>query len=446
MLEPVVAIVGRPNVGKSTLFNRFTGRRTAIEDQMPGVTRDRLYGTVNWLGRNITIIDTGGVTFADGSSIETEVHRQVELAIEEASLIVFVVDVVEGLTSLDHEIAAYLRKTKKKILLVANKVDHGDREWGCYPLYELGLGDPFPVSAIHGLGTGDLLEHIFEELPPEDFAEIDEVENLIKVAVVGRPNVGKSSLINTLLGEERVIVTPQPGTTRDAIDVFVDHGGKKFLLVDTAGLRRPSKVKEDVEYYSVLRSIKAIRRADVVLVMLDASEGFAEQDQRIAGMAHEAGKGIIFLLNKWDLVKTAEKGMARRYIDTVHREFAFAHYAPIQFTSVLTGRGIGKLFEMIVKVDDESRKRISTAILNDFLQDVLLVNPPPTRKGRKARILYMTQPETKPPTFIIFVNEARLLHYSYLRYIENRLREAFGFEGVPLRLMVKAKKAIDGGR
>ena len=257
---------------------------------------------------------------------------------------------------------------------------------------------------------------------------------------------GEIFLINTLLGEERVIVTPQPGTTRDAIDVFVDHGGKKFLLVDTAGLRRPSKVKEDVEYYSVLRSIKAIRRADVVLVMLDASEGFAEQDQRIAGMAHEAGKGIIFLLNKWDLVKTAEKGMARRYIDTVHREFAFAHYAPIQFTSVLTGRGIGKLFEMIVKVDDESRKRISTAILNDFLQDVLLVNPPPTRKGRKARILYMTQPETKPPTFIIFVNEARLLHYSYLRYIENRLREAFGFEGVPLRLMVKAKKAIDGGR
>lgn len=440
MLEPIVAIVGRPNVGKSTLFNRFTGRRTAIEDQVPGVTRDRLYGTVNWLGRSITVIDTGGVTFADGSSIETEVHRQVELAIEEASLIVFVVDVVEGLTSLDHEIAAYLRKTKKKILVVANKVDHGNREWGCYPLYELGLGDPFPVSAIHGLGTGDLLEHIFDQLPPENFAAVDRMEDLIKVAVVGRPNVGKSSLINILLGEERVIVTSQPGTTRDAIDVFIDHGGKSFLLVDTAGLRRPSKVKEDVEYYSVLRSIKAIRRADVVLVMLDASEEFAEQDQRIAGMAHEAGKGIIFLLNKWDLVKTAEKGMARRYIDTVQREFAFARYAPIQFTSVTTGRGIGKLFEMIVKVDDESKKRISTALLNDFLQDALLVNPPPTQKGRKARIFYITQPEIKPPTFIIFVNEARLLHYSYLRYIENRLREAFGFEGVPLRLQVKAKK------
>ncbi len=440
MLEPIVAIVGRPNVGKSTLFNRFTGRRTAIEDQVPGVTRDRLYGTVNWLGRSITVIDTGGVTFADGSSIETEVQRQVELAIEEASLILFVVDVVEGLTSLDHEIAAYLRKTKKKILLVANKVDHGDREWGCYPLYELGLGDPFPVSAIHGLGTGDLLEHIFDELPPEDFAEVDKMEDLIKVAVVGRPNVGKSSLVNTLLGEERVIVTSQPGTTRDAIDVFIDHGGKSFLLVDTAGLRRPSKVREDVEYYSVLRSIKAIRRADVVLVMLDASEEFAEQDQRIAGMAHEAGKGIIFLLNKWDLVKTAEKGMAQRYIDTVQREFAFARYAPIQFTSVTTGRGVGKLFEMIVKVDDESKKRISTALLNDFLQDALLVNPPPTQKGRKARIFYITQPEIKPPTFIIFVNEARLLHYSYLRYIENRLREAFGFEGVPLRLQVKAKK------
>ncbi|NLZ28653.1 MAG: ribosome biogenesis GTPase Der, partial [Firmicutes bacterium] len=389
---------------------------------------------------SITVIDTGGVTFADGSSIETEVHRQVELAIEEASLIVFVVDVVEGLTSLDHEIAAYLRKTKKKILVVANKVDHGNREWGCYPLYELGLGDPFPVSAIHGLGTGDLLEHIFDQLPPENFAAVDRMEDLIKVAVVGRPNVGKSSLVNTLLGEERVIVTSQPGTTRDAIDVFIDHGGMSFLLVDTAGLRRPSKVREDVEYYSVLRSIKAIRRADVVLVMLDASEEFAEQDQRIAGMAHEAGKGIIFLLNKWDLVKTAEKGMAQRYIDTVQREFAFARYAPIQFTSVTTGRGVGKLFEMIVKVDDESKKRISTALLNDFLQDALLVNPPPTQKGRKARIFYITQPEIKPPTFIIFVNEARLLHYSYLRYIENRLREAFGFEGVPLRLQVKAKK------
>ena len=322
----------------------------------------------------------------------------------------------------------------------SNKVDHEKREWECYPLYELGLGDPFSVSAIHGLGTGDLLERIIDELPPEDPGEDEKLKKAVKVAVVGRPNVGKSSLINSLLGEERVIVTAQPGTTRDAIDVFIDHQGRGMVLVDTAGVRRRSKVKEDVEYYSVLRSIKAIKRADVVLVMLDASEGFTEQDQRIAGMAHEAGKGIIFVVNKWDLVTAAEKDIARRYMDMVRREFAFAHYAPIQFTSVLTGRGIDKLFGMIRKIDDESRKRISTALLNDLLQDALLVNPPPTKKGRKAKIYYMTQPEVKPPTFIVFANNARLLHYSYLRYIENRLRGAFGFEGVPLRIKVRAKE------
>ena len=439
MDNQIVAIVGRPNVGKSTLFNRLTGSRKAIEDHTAGVTRDRLYGITNWRGKDITVIDTGGMTFREDIPIDKQVQRQVDIAIEEAGVIIFVLDSVEGITHLDQEVAHYLRRTGKKTLLVANKMDHGKKDWQWYPFYELGLGEPLPVSASHGLGTGDLLDRILEELPDEILIPDD--DDSIKVAVLGRPNVGKSSLINKLSGEkDRVIVHNEPGTTRDAIDVSIVYEDTKFLLVDTAGVRRRTKVKEDVEYYSVLRSLKAAKRADVVLVILDASEGFTEQDQRIAGIAHEAGKGLIFIVNKWDLVSAKEEDLSVQYRKKVSEVFSFAQYAPVLITSALTGRGINKLFSVIKKVEEECSKRISTGLLNELLGDAVIVNPPPSKKGQKAKLLYMTQPEIKPPTFILFVNDSKLVHFSYLRYLENRLREAFGFEGVSVKIRLKQKK------
>lgn len=444
MSAQVVAIVGRPNVGKSTLFNRLTGQRVAIEDSHSGITRDRIYGQAEWQNREFTVIDTGGLTFDDDFSIESMVHRQVELAIEEASLVLLVVDAAEGLTVLDYDIANYLRRTGKNVLVVANKVDRKS-DWDPYSLYELGLGEPIAVSSSHGMGTGDLLDHVVEELAVPERGDEDQYEDYVKVAVVGRPNVGKSSLVNRLLGKERVIVSEEPGTTRDAIDVPVEQKGCKMLLMDTAGLRRRSKVKEDVEYYSVVRALKAARRAEVVLVMLDAVEGFTEQDQKIAGIAHEAGKGLIFVVNKWDLVSSTEKE-TRDFRERVREEFAFASYAPVLLISALTGRGVDKIGDLVVKVDAESKKRLPTALLNDLLQDALLVNPPPSKKGKKPRIFYVTQPHVQPPTFVFFANDPGLVHFSYVRYLENRLREAFGFEGVPLRLKVKPKKEPDTSR
>ncbi len=437
MSVPVVAIVGRPNVGKSTLFNRLTGGRTAIEDQEYGITRDRLYGKAEWRGREFTLIDTGGITFGDSCSLETQVHRQVELAVEEADFVLMLVDALEGITPLDYEIANYLRKSRKKVLLVVNKAEGSRHEWETYAFYEIGLGEPFPVSASHGLGSGDLLDKVVWELPPED-APDSCLQDVIKVAVVGRPNVGKSSLINCLLGKERVIVDEEPGTTRDAIDTFLEHEGKGLMLVDTAGLRRRSRIKENVEYYSVLRAVKAARKADVVLVVFDADAGFSEQDQRIVGIAHEAGKGLIFVLNKWDLTNPQEKG-ADEYRKEIRKVFAFADYAPVLFVSALKGRGVGKITEVVQKVDEESKKRISTPLLNELLQDALLVNPPPTKKGKKANLFYVTQPHIQPPTFVFFVNDPQLIHFSYLRYLENRWREAFGFEGTPLVFKLKPK-------
>lgn len=444
MSAQVVAIVGRPNVGKSTLFNRLTGQRVAIEDSHSGITRDRIYGQAEWQNREFTVIDTGGLTFDDDFSIESMVHRQVELAIEEASLVLLVVDAAEGLTVLDYDIANYLRRTGKNVLVVANKVDRKS-DWDPYSLYELGLGEPIAVSSSHGMGTGDLLDHVVEELAVPERGDEDQYEDYVKVAVVGRPNVGKSSLVNRLLGKERVIVSEEPGTTRDAIDVPVEQKGCKMLLMDTAGLRRRSKVKEDVEYYSVVRALKAARRAEVVLVMLDAVEGFTEQDQKIAGIAHEAGKGLIFVVNKWDLVSSTEKE-TRDFRERVREEFAFASYAPVLLISAFTGRGVDKIGDLVVKVDAESKKRLPTALLNDLLQDALLVNPPPSKKGKKPRIFYVTQPHVQPPTFVFFANDPGLVHFSYVRYLENRLREAFGFEGVPLRLKVKPKKEPDTSR
>ncbi len=439
MSLPVVAIVGRPNVGKSTLFNRFTGGRSAIEDREYGITRDRLYGEAEWRGREFTLIDTGGITFGDDCSLETQVHRQVELAVEEADLVLMVVDALEGITSLDHEIANYLRRASKKVLPVVNKTEGSRDKWETYAFYEIGLGEPFPVSATHGLGSGDLLDRVVLELPTEDAPDDIRLQDVIKVAVVGRPNVGKSSLVNSLLGKERMIVDEQPGTTRDAIDIFLEHKEKGLMLVDTAGLRRRSRVKENVEYYSVLRAVKAARKADVVLVVLDAEAGFSEQDQKIAGIAHEAGKGLIFVLNKWDLTNPEEKG-ADDYRKEIRKVFAFANYAPVLFVSALKGRGVGKIAEAVQKVDEECKKRISTPLLNELLQDALLVNPPPTKKGKKASFFYVTQPHIQPPTFVFFVNDPQLIHFSYLRYLENRWREAFGFEGTPLIFKLKPKE------
>ncbi len=435
----IIAIVGRPNVGKSTLFNRLTGRRQAIEDHRAGVTRDRLYGTTNWRGSDLTVIDTGGITFSEMITIDKQVLRQVEIAIAESAVLVFLLDAVEGITPLDEEIAQYLRRTGKKTLLIANKMDHGKKDWEWYPFYKLGLGEPIPVSSLHGLGTGDLLDKIIENMPEE--SPCDQQDDYIKVAVLGRPNVGKSSLINKLSGEkERVIVHEEPGTTRDAIDVAVEHEETKYLLVDTAGVRRRSKVKEDVEYYSVLRSLKAAKRADVVLVVLDASEGFTEQDKRIAGIAHEEGKGLIFVINKWDLVSAKDEDLSVIYRKKVREAFTYAHYAPVLITSALTGRGIKKIFNTVKMVEDECRKRIGTGLLNELLRDAVLVNPPPSKKGNRAKLFYMTQPEIKPPTFVLFVNDAKIVHFSYLRYLENRLREAFSFEGVSLKIKLKQKK------
>ena len=446
MSSPVVAIVGRPNVGKSTLFNRLTGQRVAIEDSYSGITRDRLYGRVEWQGREFTIIDTGGLTFAEEGSLETRVHRQVDLALEEATLVLMVVDAASGLTALDYEIAHYLRQAQKNVLLVANKVDR-QKDWEPYSLYELALGEPLAISSSHGLGTGDLLDAVVENLPAPQVAdgEDEDLEGTVKVAVVGRPNVGKSSLVNRLLGEDRVIVSEEPGTTRDAIDVPVEQDGHQLVLVDTAGLRRRSRVKEDVEYYSVVRAVKAARRADVVLVVLDAAAGFSEQDQKIAGIAHEAGKGLVFLVNKWDLVSSEAKE-TQDFKEKVREDFSFAPYAPVLYVSALTGRGLKKIGETVAAVDAESKKRVPTPLLNELLQDALLVNPPPTKKGKKPRIFYVTQPHIQPPIFVLFANDPRLIHFSYLRYLENRLREAFGFVGVPLHIKVRQKKHPDSSK
>jgi len=435
MSRRAVAIVGRPNVGKSTLFNRLVERRQAIEDKLSGVTRDRIYGRVEWSGREFSLIDTGGLTFSREGTLKKEVQRQVQFAIEEAAVILFAVDCREEVTPLDQEVASYLRKQGKKVILVANKVDPGNKDWSCYSFYQLGVGDPLPVSASHGLGIGELLDEILAALPQED--ESYGAGELVKVAVVGRPNVGKSRLINTLVQKERAIVSEIPGTTRDNVDVVWDTGDSQIFLIDTAGIRKKSKVKEAVEYYSVVRSLKAVDRADVAVVVIDATRGVTEQDQKIAGYVNDAGKGLILAVNKWDLMR--KDSSVDDFRQKVTQQLSFVSYAPIIFISALTGWKIHRLKDRILKIEAESRKRITTSILNELLQDALLVNPPPSRDGRKTRFFYATQPETKPPAFVFFVNSPELVHFSYVRYLENRLREAFGFEGVPLRLKIKKK-------
>ncbi len=433
----IVAIVGRPNVGKSTLFNRLTRARTAIEEKVPGVTRDRLYGVTEWCGRTFVVVDTGGITFGSGDPLTEQVRRQAELAVSEARVILFLLDGQEGLTALDHEIAGQLRKSGKEIVPVVNKIDFHEANANIYPFFELGMGEPMAVSASHGRGTGDLLDAVCALLPKEK--EDDYAENVVKVAVIGRPNVGKSSLINAILGEERVIVNEIAGTTRDSIDTRFEYQGQPYVFIDTAGVRRKSKVKEAVEYYSVLRSFKAIERADLALMVLDGEEGIAEQDQRLAGFIDQAGRGLIFVINKWDLAAKGEEAR-KDYLEALQREFAFARYASYEFVSALTGRRLQQLFPLIQQVWQEQHKRIPTPLLNELVQDALAVNPPPAVKGKRLKIYYATQPQVKPPAFVFFVNNPELMHFSYRRYLENRLRESFIFAGTPIRIIIRPRQ------
>jgi GTP-binding protein len=434
---PMVAIVGRPNVGKSTLFNRLIGERKAIEEKIPGVTRDRVYGRATWLNTEFLVIDTGGITFSETMELERLVQKQALLAMEEATVIVFLIDGREGITALDEEIATLLHRQGRPVVLAANKVEA--RGIGLEDFYRLGFGEAIPVSATHGLNIGDFLDRVVSFFPaPDERPEVD--METIRIAVVGRPNVGKSSFINVLLGEERSIVSTIPGTTRDAVDITLEQNGKSFIFVDTAGIRRKSKVKEDIEYYSVLRALKAIDSADIVLLLLEATEGVTEQDQKIAGYIQESGKAVIIALNKWDLLKDSGREKAAvTQVENVRENLKFFAYAPVVFTSIHEPRRLKRLFTLFEEVYGEYTKRISTPLLNHLLSDAVKMNPLPASGKRKARIYYWTQPVIKPPTFILFVNDPLSIHFSYLRYLENRLREAFGFQGSPLRLTVRGR-------
>ncbi len=437
MGKPVVAIVGRPNVGKSTFFNYISGRRISIVEDTPGVTRDRIYSEVEWRGRKFTIIDTGGIEPYAEDLIMQQMKRQAEVAIDTADVIVFMVDAKEGLTATDMEVATMLRKTKKPVVLVVNKVDNvGNPPHDVYEFYNLGMGDFMTISSIHGLGIGDLLDEIYKHFPEEDQDEYD--EDVIKIAVVGKPNVGKSSLINKILGEERVIVSDIPGTTRDAVDTMFTNGDDKYVFIDTAGIRRRSRIEESIERYSIIRSWTAIERSDVCLIMIDAREGVTEQDTKIAGYAHEQGKASIIVINKWDLIEKTT-GTMEEYRKSVYEKLSFMTYAPVLFISAKTGQRVHRLFELIKYVSDQAALRISTGMLNDVVNEATAMVQPPSDKGKRLKIYYVTQAGIKPPTFIIFVNDAELMHYSYERYIENHLRKSFGFEGTPIRFILRER-------
>ncbi|BAE84040.1 ribosome biogenesis GTPase Der [Desulfitobacterium hafniense] len=436
MSKPVVAIVGRPNVGKSTLFNRLAGGLVAIVENRPGVTRDRLYRDSEWLGRKFTIIDTGGIEFVnENTPITAQMRRQAEIAIEEADVIVFVIDAQISPTPDDDMIAQTLRRSGKPVILAANKVENFAKT-ELYEFYNLGLGEPVPISAVHGMNIGDLLDEVVSHFPEDIEEEVD--PDTIRIAVVGRPNVGKSSLVNTLLGEERVIVSNIPGTTRDAIDSAFEHEGKHYIIIDTAGMRRKGRIEELTEQYSVSRSLRAVDRSDVILMLLDAGEGVTEQDKKIAGYAHEAGKGIVLVVNKWDLIEKDDKTM-NRFEKDIREELGFMQYAPTLFISAKTGQRVTKLLDLVDFVAEQNSTRVATATLNTLVREWVHLNPPPTDKGRRLKVLYATQVGVKPPTFVFFVNDHELMHFSYRRYLENQLRSSFGFEGSPIRMIVRQK-------
>ena len=441
MGKPTVAIVGKPNVGKSTFFNYIVGKRISIVEDTPGVTRDRVYAEANWRGRNFTVIDTGGIEPESDDVILSQMREQANLAIEMADVIVFITDIKQGVTAADLDIAQMLRKSKKPIVLVCNKADnYGKVSDDIYEFYNLGLGEPYRVSAANAIGIGDVLDAIYENFPPEDESENN--DDVIKVAIIGKPNVGKSSLVNKILGENRVIVSNIAGTTRDAIDSEYENEFGKYVFIDTAGMRRKSKVSENLEKYSVIRSLLAIERADVCLLMIDANEGVTEQDTKIAGEAHEAGKGIIIVVNKWDEY-TKENGTLEKYKKDVYNKLSYLSYAPIIFISAKTGQRVNKLFELINSVANQNALRVSTSVLNQVLNEAIAIVQPPTDKGKRLRIFYMTQASTKPPTFVVFVNDKDLFHFSYERYLVNQIRKEFGLVGTPVRMIVREKNEKD---
>lgn len=437
MSKPVVAVVGRPNVGKSTLFNKLCGQRLAIVDDTPGVTRDRIYGECEWLGHEMLLIDTGGIEPYSDDIILSQMRRQAQLAIDSADVIIFVTDVRTGVVATDEEVAAMLQKSGKPIVLCVNKSDSlGDPPAEFYEFYNLCLGDPVQVSAVHGHGTGDLLDKVIEYLPETE--ENEEESDTVKVAVIGKPNAGKSSLVNKIVGEERMIVSDIAGTTRDATDTLVENEYGSFVFIDTAGLRRKSKVDDAIEKYSVIRARMAVERANVCVIMIDATEGFTEQDSKVAGIAHELGKASIIAVNKWDLVEKDGKTMDS-FRKKLMNDFSFMSYAPIIFISAKTGQRIDRLFELIKYVDTQNAMRISTGKLNDVLASATARVQPPTDKGKRLKIYYMTQASTRPPTFVCFVNNKDLFHYSYQRYLDNRIREVFGLEGTPTKFVIRER-------
>ena len=439
-MKPLVAIVGRPNVGKSMLFNKLCGQRLSIVEDTPGVTRDRLYAQCEWRGRTFDIVDTGGIEPGTDDQILSFMREQAEIAIQSATVIVFVCDIKTGLTAADQDVANMLLRSQKPVVLAVNKMV-GNLNPDIYEFYNLGLGDPIAVSAVHGHGTGDLLDACFEYFPPEQ--EEEEDDDVIKVAIIGKPNVGKSSLTNRILGEERVIVSDVAGTTRDAVDSYFENEKGKYLIIDTAGMRKKSKVEDRVEKFSVLRATMAIERADVCLIMIDAREGVTEQDTKVAGLAHEAGKACIIVVNKWDAVEKDGTTMDRMRQD-VMRDLSYMTYAPIVFISALTGQRVDRLFDLINYVNDQATTRITTGMLNSVLADATARVQPPTDKGRRLKIYYMTQAGIRPPHFICFCNDARLFHFSYQRYLENQIRSTFGLEGTPVRMTIRQKGDQEG--
>ncbi|WP_418541642.1 ribosome biogenesis GTPase Der [Phascolarctobacterium faecium] len=438
MGKPIVAIVGRPNVGKSTLFNIFANSRISIVEDTPGVTRDRLYADTEWLDNEFMMVDTGGIEIMNTDKIAVSICQQAQIAIAEADVILFVCDARAGITHEDAEVAKMLRQSKKPIVLAINKADSPKQEMEIFEFYNLGIGEPIPVSAANHLGLGDLLDAVVEKFPETSAYGEDGNEDEIKVALIGRPNVGKSSIFNTLVGEERSIVSDVAGTTRDAIDTPVIREGQKFLFIDTAGMRRKARIDEPIEKYSIIRSLRAVDRSDVVLMVIDAIDGITEQDKKIAGYAHEAGKGIVLVVNKWDLYDK-DNTSTLRYTENLRRELVFMQYAPVVFVSAMTKQRIHRLPEVIHYVAEQNAMRISTSVLNQVVEDAIAINPPPTEKGQRLKILYATQVKIKPPTFVIFVNEPEIMHFSYQRYLENKLREAFGFEGTPLQMIIRGK-------
>ncbi|SFH73748.1 ribosome biogenesis GTPase Der [Pisciglobus halotolerans] len=437
MAKPVIAIVGRPNVGKSTIFNRIVGDRISIVEDVSGVTRDRIYAPAEWLGKEFSVIDTGGIDIGDEPFLE-QIKQQAEIAIEEADVIIFITSVRERLTDADEQVAQMLYRSNKPVLLAVNKVDNPEMRTDIFDFYALGLGEPYPVSGSHGLGLGDLLDKAISYFPSEQ--EADEDESIIKFSFIGRPNVGKSSLINALLGEERVIVSNVAGTTRDAIDTsFTAASGSEFVMIDTAGIRKKGKVYENTEKYSVLRALRAIERSDVVVMVLNAEEGIREQDKKVAGYAHEAGKGVIILVNKWDAIEK-DTNTLKKFEEDIRHEFAYLSYAPILFVSALTKQRLNQLPALIEKVSRNQKLRIQSSTLNEVILDAVAMNPTPTDKGRRLKIYYTTQVAIKPPTFVVFVNDPELMHFSYARYLENRIRDTFDFEGTPIRVVTRKRK------